>query len=115
MTDAEKLAMVETLMNLREKGKISCPAVAIGLAIIENADSDGRCSVSRADLGKRAGIERIPTVSAKVTELRKAGFMEVGWSCRINNYALPVSDVCAPAPSISNGKRYASTIKNNTK
>lgn len=109
MTDAEKMAQVKELLDLREQGKISAAAVVIGLVLIENAGAGGHCSLSRADIGARAGIERIPTVSAKITELRKSGFMDVQWHCRINNYYLPRQETCAPATPKCNGKRYAST------
>lgn len=109
MTKAERLAHIKALMDLRKSGKISDPAVTVGLVIIESAGRDGRCSLSRVDIGARAGIRRIPTISARLTELRKAEFMAMEWSCRLNSYALPMLDNITPSRATHNKNRSAST------
>lgn len=110
MHDADKLACIAQLLDCHRNGKVSAHGVVVGLAIIEAIDAEGRCSLSREEIGKRTGIGRLPTISAKVTELRKCGFLEVGWACRINTYSLPMQSECpSPPPSKHNGKRTAST------
>lgn len=104
VTNSEKLARIKMLMDLRQAGRVSGLAVAIGLVILENAGRDGRCSLSREDIGARAGVRRIPTISAKITELRKAGFMDVEWSCRINSYHLNRPSRECSSASKRNGK-----------
>lgn len=105
MTSTEKLCHIKTLMDLRQEGRVSGPAVVIGLAIIESAGRDGRCFLTREDIGTRAGIRRVATISAKITELRKAGFMAVEWSCRINAYTFPMRDKITPPISKRSAKR----------
>lgn len=70
------LGGMSALFALMRDGKVSATAFVVGAALCSFADRDGVCWPRREDIGKRVGIPRTATISASLSELLHAGFME---------------------------------------
>lgn len=75
MTDGEKYVCVLGLLDLHQNGELSPLAFVVGVALIEATRPDGSCPITRQQIADRIGRSRIPTISQKLGELRRAGWL----------------------------------------
>lgn len=56
---------------------LSGSAAKVLVALASFMEKDGWCSPTREEIGKRAGINRLATISKAVGELKKAGLLDI--------------------------------------